>query len=196
MGKYPLLEKFMANQAGVKETFPGSKMYMASGYQDMTRDDIIAMLNKPVVGIGNHTKWDIIKMMQGQGGYGVTIDPWGMKDFNTYDEWKNWFITQHPNNDILASYQTKGANMATQPTATLPTMNQPAISQPTTLQPTTSQLEGVTTTLPTINQPAINNTNYQFGQLKEDSYRLPQWGGNTEYSSWLKNWKKQNNIKF
>jgi len=199
MGQYPLYEALMA-----KKGWTGYSDKLNYGTTNSTPTNEVSSSS-----IGINTLEDL--MNQQSGGYSrndptlwningqkVRIDPKLYQDYANY--WQAW-----GNSDIFQKYGIKesaqyrdewtkeylknyNANKPTQPTATLPTMNQPTINQ-TAIQPTTSQLEGITTRLPTINQPAIN-------QIKEDSYRLPQWTGNIEYNSWLKNWKKQNNINF
>jgi len=82
-------------------------------------------------------------------------------------------------------FETPGTLLSNETILNQPIGNQPTVTQPTINQPTINQ---PITNIPTMNQPLIDTTNYQ---LKEDNYRLPEWTGNIEYNSWLKNWKKQ-----
>jgi len=196
MGQYPLLEAFMANQGNTKKiigmgmaststnevssssiginTLEDLMNQQSGGYS--RSDPTLWTINGQKVRIDSKLYQDYVDYWQAWGSSDI-FQKYGIKESAQYrDEWTKQYL------------QNYNANKPTQPTATLPTMNQPTINQ-TAIQPTTSQLEGITTRLPTINQPAIN-------QIKEDSYRLPQWTGNIEYNSWLKNWKKQNNINF
>lgn len=182
MGQYPLIEVFMA-QRGLITNFANSKLNISNNQLlsfatkpsvNKTRDELIAYFGDPYGGTGKQTRWDVIKGMQMRGGYGAKIDPWGMKQFNTFDEWKNWFIQQHPTNEIVTNYQYKGIQpTTTQPTTTTPTMNQSLVNQPIT-----SQLEGIGTI-----QPIKSMTN--------TIMPLPP---GFEYNSWLTNYKKKYNL--
>ena len=90
----------------------GNKLNWGSGFGsgNQTRDDIIANFGRPMVGpIGskNQTRFDMMKAIMNSGRYPWTsrFDMYDIGKYDTYDEWKNAFMTQYPNNDILSTYQ-------------------------------------------------------------------------------------------
>ena len=86
----------------------------SGGSYTKTRDDVIANLNKPIdSGFGNHTThttFDMMKMMMNSSKYPLTplFDMYGVGNYDTYDEWKNAYMAEHPNNDVIYTYELLG----------------------------------------------------------------------------------------
>jgi len=186
------------NQFGQNATFGNGKLGMATGGQEMTRDDIIANFAKPMVNFGKEggTRWDLIKNSP----FGSTWDMWGIGKFDNYEDWKNWFMQEHPENEVLQVVQPMGGQITlptkpSQPTTTTPT--QPSLTgypQPPTasnLQPTQiawqSSVKPPTASIQPMTRVMPNISNlFNQGSQNQLSGMTSGWG-NQFYEAWQNN---------
>ena len=195
MGQYPLYEALMA-----KKGWTGYSDKLNYGTTNSTPTNEVSSSS-----VGINTLEDL--MNQQSGGYNrndptlwsingqkVRIDPKLYQDYVNYNRaWYYSDIFQREGIKNSEQYKNEWTKQYLQNynAGTLPTINQPGVNQPTTALPTMNQptISQPITNIPTMNQPLIKTTNYQ---LKEDNYRLPEWTGNIEYNSWLKDFKRKN----
>ena len=90
-----------------------NKPNRGGGTQQMTRDDIIANLGRPIfgqIGSKNQTRFDMMKMIMNSGRFPWThlFDMYDIGKYDTYDEWENAYMAEHPNNDVINTYQVQG----------------------------------------------------------------------------------------
>jgi len=142
------MESINAKLANVGQ--PGSQVYFKGGTggtdwnRPRTRDEMIAHFE---------TDWDKLKNFWAANPETAagTADAFNLQSFNTFGEWKNWFIQQHPTNEVVMGQgsqpTTGGANLG-QPNTNLPQTGQPTppvmtpTGQPNLAQPTTPSGNG------------------------------------------------------
>ena len=104
--------KARLREAGSKSrgSLLGGRLQTDTSSQEITRDDIIANLGRPYK---EGTMWDLAK----SGKYGFM---WGVESFDNYEDWKDWFMSQNPENVPLMIAQTKNGQQISpsQPTTT------------------------------------------------------------------------------
>jgi len=189
MGQYPLYEALMANQGNFNAVNRTYGSYSNPNYGEATRWDRPRTRDEMISHF--QTDWDKLKNFWAANPETAASsgDAFNLQKFNTFDEWKNWFIGQHPTNEIVMGRLG----------GTFPTMNQPTISQPTTNLPTMNQ--------PLVNQPNQLLTSKNYKSEGGNLYQYNPYAGkyvpismasaenplkDFEYNSWLKDFKNKN----